>query len=228
MSLDATSVPQQGPNAKKSDGRMPWVGSFFNPGLKDRRRSKGVFNVRYVSGLISLPEIGAQLRRECQVVGVGKAGVVIGLTDGGNGLENCLTDVLSGIARSVVFILAFFHAAEHLREFGKVLFAELEALGLSSASPVTKKAHTELLGYLKSNLYRMDYPQYLDRGWQIGSGMIESACKTIVGQRLKLSGMRWREFGTNALCQLRALYKSERHLWHAHWNRSSSATAMAA
>lgn len=254
VSLDATSVPQQGPNAKKSDGRMPWVGSVFNPGPKDRPRAQGVINARYVSGLISLPEIGAQLRRECQAVGIGRADVVIGLTDGGNGLENCLIDVLSGIAPRVVFILDFFHAAEHLREFGKVwipdearrkalvekwchtlkheggkvLFSELEALDLSRASAAVKKAHAGLLGYLGSNLHRTDYPEYLARDWQIGSGMIESACKTIVGQRLKLSGMRWGDFGTNALCQLRALYKSERHLWRAYWNRSAPATAMAA
>ncbi len=42
----------------------------------------------------------------------------------------------------------------------------------------------------------MEYPEYLARGWCIGSGAVESACKTVVGQRLKLAGMRWGEDGS--------------------------------
>ena len=41
----------------------------------------------------------------------------------------------------------------------------------------------------------MEYPEYLAKGWCIGSGAVESACKTVVGQRLKLAGMRWGEDG---------------------------------
>jgi len=66
----------------------------------------------------------------------------------------------------------------------------------------------------------MDYPRYVACGWQIGTGMVEAACKTVVCQRLKESGMRWRERGTTALCQLRALYKSEHKLWQNYWSRA--------
>jgi hypothetical protein len=59
------------------------------------------------------------------------------------------------------------------------------------------------------------YPRYLANGWEIGSGPVESACKTVVGQRLKLAGMRWREPGTDTVCHRRALYKSERGQWEA-------------
>lgn len=251
VSLDATSVPQQGPEGKKADGRMPWVGAVFNPWPKGKRRSQRVWDARYVSGLRSLEEIGGQLRRECQAVGVGEADVVIGLTDGGNGLENCLMDVLGGLAPRIVFVLDFYHAVEHLREFaklwiadetnrqkqmdawchmlkhqgGRALLDELNGLSLARLPKAVKEAHRQLVGYLGNNLHRMDYPSYVARGWQIGSGMIEAACKTVVNQRLKLSGMRWREPGTDALCQLRALYKSERHLWPAYWDRSPTLTA---
>ena len=44
----------------------------------------------------------------------------------------------------------------------------------------------------------MDYPRYLANGWQIGSGPVESACKTVVANRLKGSGMRWGEDGSDA------------------------------
>jgi hypothetical protein len=57
--------------------------------------------------------------------------------------------------------------------------------------------HVAVLGYLQKNVPRMDYPSYLKKGWLIGSGAVESACKTVVGQRLKLAGMRWREFGND-------------------------------
>ncbi len=38
----------------------------------------------------------------------------------------------------------------------------------------------------------------------IGSGAVESACETIVGQRLKQAGTRWRAYATDAVCQVRA------------------------
>ena len=65
----------------------------------------------------------------------------------------------------------------------------------------------------------MEYPEYLARGWCIGSGAVESACHTVVGQRLKLAGMRWGEDGADALCHLRALYRGEKGQWEAFWNR---------
>jgi len=67
-------------------------------------------------------------------------------------------------------------------------------------------------------MHRMDYPTYLRNGWCIGSGAMESACKTVVGQRLKLAGMRWREPGTNEVCHLRALYRSGAQ-WDLFWAR---------
>jgi hypothetical protein len=49
---------------------------------------------------------------------------------------------------------------------------------------------------------------------------VESACKTVVGQRLKLAGMRWSEDGTDEMCHLRALFKSDKDQWEAFWKRS--------
>jgi hypothetical protein len=249
ISLDATAVRQQGPQAQKQEARMPWVASVFNPQPQGVTGSRRVRETRYVSGLMSLPELGAQLRRECRAVGVQHADVVIGLTDGGNGLEECLIDVLAGWAPDRVFILDFWHAGEHLGEFartliphdeerrtaqekawchrlkqegGAALLQELETLDLSRTSDHVREAHRQLTGYFRHNLHRMDYPTYRAHGWQIGSGMIEAACKTVVGQRLKESGMRWRERGTTALCQLRSLYLSQPQLWENYWQHTLS------
>lgn len=250
VGLDATGVRQQGPHAEKADGRMPWVATVFNPQpTHEEHRRQRIWDSRYVSGLMSLEEIGQQLRRECQAVGVDRADVVIALTDGGNGLENCLVDVLGGLARQIVFILDFWHASEHLQEFANVFVAdeaqrktqvhawchrlkhaggqavleELESLNLTQISPTVREIHRQLTGYFRSNLHRMNYPQYVANGWQIGSGKVESACKSVVAKRLKGSGMRWREHGTTALCQLRALYKSQPACWQHYWNGITAA-----
>jgi hypothetical protein len=245
--LDATGVRQQGLHAELAEGRMPWVAVVFNPQpTHEKERRRRIWESRSVSGLMELPEIGAQLRRECEAVGIAEADLVIGLTDGGNGLENCLCDALAGLGLQIVFILDFWHASEHLQEFaklfvsdeaarkqqvsawchrlkhagGEALLQELSELDLARASPAIREGHRQLTGYFRSNLHRMEYPKYTARGWQIGSGKIESACKSVVAGRLKGPGMRWRESGTTALCQLRALYKSQ--LWQDYW-RSSAA-----
>jgi hypothetical protein len=98
--------------------------------------------------------------------------------------------------------------------------AALENLILPPRRPALREKHAEVLSYLKNNVHRMDYPTYQAKGWLIGSGAVESACKTVVGQRLKLAGMRWREHGTDTVCHLRALYKSEPGQWSAFWERS--------
>lgn len=248
VSLDATGVLQQGAHAEKAEGRMPWVAAVYNPQpTHETTRRHRVWESRYVCGLMSLPEIGAQLRRECRAVGLDEADVVIALTDGGAGLEKCLLNCVAGLAQDIEFILDFYHASEHLLEFAKVLipddearqrqvetwcrtlkhrggqtlYDELKELDLSEASAQICDEYANLLGYLRNNLHRMDYPTYIARGWQIGSGMIESGCKSVVGRRLKGPGMRWREPGTLALCQLRALYKSQPVCWNDYWARTA-------
>jgi hypothetical protein len=49
----------------------------------------------------------------------------------------------------------------------------------------------------------MDYRHYRAQGWCIGSGVVEAGCKRVIGQRLKQSGMFWREEGATAVASLR-------------------------
>src|SRR5204862_8199516 len=59
-----------------------------------------VWPTRYVCGVMTLEEIGRQLRAECTAVGIAQADIVLALTHGGNGLETCPVDtVLAGLAR---------------------------------------------------------------------------------------------------------------------------------
>lgn len=253
VSLDATGVRQQAADGRAAEGRMPWVGEVFNPTPAHRRKRGRVWQARYLAGLMSLPEIGRQLRREAQSVGIERADVLIGLTDGGNGLEECLLEhVFSGLGRPFEFILDFYHASEHIHQFaqtlhggeetqvhsqaagwchtlkhegGETLLRELKSLDLAGRSCAVVQAHHSLCEYVRKNLHRMDYPDYLARGWQIGSGSIESACKNVINARLNGTGMRWSEHGTDELAHGRALYKAQHCAWDDYWSRAPTSQA---
>jgi len=204
---------------------------------------------RYLAGLYDLDGLGLLLRRQAGQVGMARAEHWIGLTDGGNGFENFLRTNFPGPlgGEEITLILDFWHAADSLCKLAKALHPadeaarqalltawchtmkhegglciveELAGLSLPHGKPAVRAQYEETLGYLRNNLHRMDYPRYRANGWSIGSGAMESACKTVVGQRLKLAGMRWREKGTDELCHLRALYRSESRQWEFFWSRN--------
>ena len=249
VSVDATGVRQQGPGGAPAEGRMPYVAVVYNPVPQRPAASpyqpppKAALQARYLAGLYELPALGLQLRRQAGQVGMDHADVWIGLTDGGAGLEHFLQ---VNFPRDLVLILDFGHPAEDLAELARLLHPTdaapaqeqarawcqvmkqeggagilrvLEALPLPPRRPAVRDKHAAVVGYIRNNLHRMDYPTYLSHGWLIGSGTVESACKTVVGQRLKLAGMRWGEDGTDAVCHLRALFRSEPGQWEAFWRR---------
>jgi len=66
------------------------------------------------------------------------------------------------------------------------------------------------LAYFRKNKRRMRYAVWKRDGYMIGSGVVEAACKTLVAQRLKLSGMRWGTRGAQAILTMRGWDQSER------------------
>jgi hypothetical protein len=256
VSLDATGVRQQAKDGRQAEGRMPYVAMVYNPVPElpedsPHRPAPGArLQARYLSGLYELDQLGLELRKQAGQVGMDRAEVWIGLTDGGNGLEEF---IVRNFPRAPVLILDFWHASAYLTELGQQLYPSDEdtrqrvvgewcrtlkreggsrVLELLRALPASRRAGVRdqlstTLTYFENNVHRMDYPTYVANGWLIGSGAVESACKTIVGQRLKLSGMRWREYGTDTLCHLRALFKSETGQWQAFWRRSPAIRAAA-
>jgi hypothetical protein len=64
--------------------------------------------------------------------------------------------------------------------------------------------------YIENNRSKINYPLYLEKGYFVGSGAIESIQKTIVHQRLKRAGMRWNVDGAQAMLTLRAKDESRR------------------
>jgi hypothetical protein len=203
---------------------------------------------RYVAGLYGLEDMCPLLRQLGGRVGMDKAEVWIVLTDGGSGLEEFAQKTFN--RPDLILILDFYHAASYLEKLAKALHPQEEEKAKSQAeqwcsllkaeggaltlamlrewewpprqSAALREQRATVEGYFENNLHRMEYPEYQAEGWQIGSGVIESACKTVVGQRLKGAGMRWGEAGAHALCHVRALYRSQIGQWQDFWDRTFS------
>lgn len=75
--------------------------------------------------------------------------------------------------------------------------------------------------YLHENQSRMDYPRYRRLGYPIATGPVESACKRVVGARMKRSGMQWRKPSAAPVLQLRTDFLSGR--WDSNWRRLRAA-----
>jgi len=133
---------------------------------------------------------------------------------------------------SAVQILDWYHLTEHVYKAGNGVWGEgsaaakqwcqrvndalwegrghsaLELVRAERAkvrSPAKRELLAELATYLEHNLGRIDYPRYRALGLPIGSGQVEAQCKTLVGARCKLAGMRnWSYAGAEAVLRLRA------------------------
>jgi len=72
----------------------------------------------------------------------------------------------------------------------------------STSSEILEKIRTEA-DYFERNAERMRYPKFRRQHLFVGSGVIEAGCKTVIGSRLKQSGMFWTVRGANAILALR-------------------------
>jgi len=73
----------------------------------------------------------------------------------------------------------------------------------------------ENLAYLEKRRSQMQYPQFQQQGWPIGSGMVESGNKLVVEARLKGAGMHWQRANVNPMLALRNIICSDR--WAQEW-----------
>jgi hypothetical protein len=246
VSIDATGVPQQGPGGAAADARMATVAMVYDPVPEDRRRwakpsgPRPPCQARHLASLHGQASLGEPLRRRAARVGMDSARRWIGLSDGGAGLEDWLG---ANFGRLDAVILDFYHASEYLRESakavhgagteearachrrwshrlkhegGRVMLEGVRGLTPPRGGPA-REVWEATVTYFENQAHRMDYPTYRAKGWQIGSGPVESACKRVVGQRLKCAGMRWGEPGSDGVCHLRAVFLSEKGQWDAFW-----------
>jgi hypothetical protein len=249
VSIDLTGVGQQGPNAAAADGRMAAVGMVYNPVPDERGQwanpcaPRPHFQARYVATLEGQAAVSEPLRKQAAQVGMDRAERWIGLCDAGAGLEDLLQ---VNFGRLEVVILDYCHPAEYLGALGRALYpgqeeprtvwietwcsrlkheggqavlADLRTLKVEDRAAV-RDAHQEAVRYFENHVDRMDYPTYQAKGWAIGSGPVESACKTVIGKRMKGGGTRWGADGADAMCHVRALFKSGDRQWDAYWHPS--------
>lgn len=156
---------------------------------------------------------------------------VIILGDGSKWIWNIARELFP----EAVFILDYYHFEEHVYECANEIYAEDEVNRTRWAKDIingfmkgktektlqnlrpdeyleesVKAKVTELKGYLENNKDKMNYKEFKDNGYFIGSGAIESAHKHVIQQRLKLAGMRWSKKGAQYISTLRAASKSDR------------------
>ncbi len=141
------------------------------------------------------------------------------------------------------FIIDWYHASEHIWDCGKVLFGEGSKATekwvekreswlwdgrtrkLLNDLQKQQKQHrgrkrkelAGLHGYIRDNEQEMRYDVFRAKGYDIGSGAVEGACKHVVGKRLKQSGMIWNRTGSSAILALRIAWLNAK--WEQLWQK---------
>jgi hypothetical protein len=145
-----------------------------------------------------------------------------------------------------IHVIDFFHVCEHLSKLSELLFKDSSDAKAwykkhrtilkedpDGASKVIRavryrrsktKENSEIeaeLKYLQRNRRRMNYFELQQNKLPVGSGVVEAACKNLIGTRMKKSGMRWTIDGGQAVLTLRSLILSNRweHFWAFFVNR---------
>lgn len=141
------------------------------------------------------------------------------------------------------FIIDWYHASEHVWDCGKALFGEgtkatekwvHQCLDLlwngwtkkllddlkgqcKKHRSAKRKAISALIGYISTNEEQMRYDVFREKGYDIGSGAVEGACKFVVGKRLKQSGMIWNRTGSSSILALRLTWLNRK--WEQLWEK---------
>ena len=99
-----------------------------------------------------------------------------------------------------------------------VIIAEISKLPAAS-DPNRQDDLRKEAEYFETNKLRMCYKYFRGRGFFVGSGVVEAGCKTVIGHRLKQSGMRWTVAGANAVIALRCRLLGNR--WDDLWRSAA-------
>jgi hypothetical protein len=141
------------------------------------------------------------------------------------------------------FVLDIFHVLEHLgkaalcfydegspqaREFvterlkmllggraGRLIGGLKQMLTKQDLSGSKRHCLEQVIGYLERNRKHMRYEICLARGYPIGSGVIEGACRNLINDRLELTGMSWTLRGAESVMRLRAVHINKD--WDTFW-----------
>jgi hypothetical protein len=179
----------------------------------------------YIGTLENASDFGLQLRQEAIRRGMGSAQKMVFLGDGAAWVwEQARINFPKAIC-----ILDFYHAFEHLGALCAALdgkgppsqgrtarWAKLMKKGgigriianaqkvLDRGAAVDAQEAGRQIEYFRKNQHRMSYDRYRREHLFIGSGVVEAGCRTVIGQRLKKSGMFWSQPGAQNVIDLRS------------------------
>ena len=189
-----------------------------------------------VAVLGDIDDLKTRLQLETLRQGIKTAAQVVWISDGARGFWRLYRECF---AEHAIGIIDFYHAVQHLWQaatpyedgnpartpqiwfdrmrhqlrhgFGKRIIKELDWLSKSkNTAEVTKPILRQVRDHLKTHINHIQYRQFKKQGLPIGSGMVESACKWLIQQRFKGTGMRWSENGFNHLLHLRLAWVNHR------------------
>jgi hypothetical protein len=112
------------------------------------------------------------------------------------------------------------HKLKHNKNGASSLLKEIRQKAGSVRSISARKILASVISYFKNNLKRMSYREKVEQNLPIGSGVTEAAAKTIIKQRLCLSGMRWLNSGVKTILTLRTMAQSGTN-WTQFWAKVS-------
>jgi hypothetical protein len=194
----------------------------------------------YVGAIETAEAFGPRIHAEAVRRGMRQAHKVVVLGDG--------APWIWGIAAQyfpwAIEIVDLYHAREHLANLGKAVYGPTSAQAKEWAAarseqlddgdveavitsvkrlrPHQSNVREEVrkaIDYFQINKERMRYAKFRSQGLFVGSGVVEAGCKTIIGLRLKQSGMRWTVDHANAIIALRCCQLSGR--WEEFWEQRS-------
>jgi hypothetical protein len=186
----------------------------------------------YTGAIETAEEFGKRIYLEAWKRGWSRAQNKVVMGDGAEWIWNLAQQHFPG----AVQIVDLYHARQHLWELARLLHpndqvsqkawmkvhqrrlldkGKIKKLVIAIRSTVStnpevvEKIRLEA-DYFESNAARMRYPKYRRQHLFVGSGVIEAGCKTVIGSRLKQSGMFWTVRGANAIVALRCCYLNGR------------------
>ncbi len=163
--------------------------------------------------------------------GYGRTENTVFIADGAKWLWNICEDLFP----DAIQILDYYHLSENVYKYANLLYPDKEKEMVKWAETVlkdikegriddvidslpdinynnkdSKQAIPNLKGYLQNNRNRVNYKEYKNKGFSIGSGAVESGNKKVIQQRLKQSGMHWSHSGGQNIASLRVKYCSNK------------------
>ena len=221
---------QKDGSAKTREAKLGCVftQTCFNPKGRPMRDPD---TTTFVGAIEPCETFGTRIYAEAVRRGLFEAKRVVVLGDGAQWVKNQAA-LHFGNAQ---FIIDFYHASEHVTDLCRALFdrdlkrlnryrdrwvdaleqGDIEGLieqarGFLPKDPKAGKDARTQIAYFDKNKQHMRYGEFREQGLFIGSGVIEAGCKTVIGQRLKQSGMEWTVAGANAVIALRCTTLSNR------------------